>query len=105
WFECQGLLCYAKTERFADGFPQSLGYLHSFFAEKGALQNLHFATRPFPLPEQFWSLHDDLLRLLKKPMSRELEAEVENTLNRFRAAFFSPGVQSPEEIRAEFSEV
>ena len=41
----------------------------------------------------------------KKPMSPELEAEVESTLNRFRATFFSPGVQSPEGIRAELSEV
>jgi hypothetical protein len=38
-------------------------------------------------------------------MSPELEAEVESTLNRFRATFFSPGVQSPEGIRAELSEV
>ena len=66
---------------------------------------LGYEPRAFPLPEQFWSLHDDLLRLLKKPMSPELEAEVESTLNRFRATFFSPGVQTPEEIRAELSEV
>ena len=66
---------------------------------------LGYEPRAFPLPAQFWSLHDDLLRLLKKPMSPELEAEVESTLNRFRATFFSPGVQSPEEIRSELSEV
>ena len=66
---------------------------------------LGYEPRAFPLPEQFWSLHDDLLRLLKKPLSPELEAEVESTLNRFRATFFSPGSQSPEEIRAELSEV
>ena len=68
-------------------------------------RSLGYEPRAFPLPEQFWSLHDDLLRLLKKPMSPELEAEVESTLNRFRATFFSPGVQTPEEIRAELSEV
>ena len=65
---------------------------------------LGYQPRAFPLPERYWSLHDDLLRLLKKPMSPELESDVESTLNRFRATFFSPGVQSPEEIRSELSE-
>ena len=34
-----------------------------------------------------------------------MPGKVESTLNRFRATFFSPGVQTPEEIRAELSEV
>ena len=66
---------------------------------------LGYEPRAFPLPERYWTLHDDLLRLLKMPLSPELEAEVESTLNRFRATFFSPGIQSPEEIRSELSEV
>ena len=65
---------------------------------------LGYEPRAFPLPERYWSLHDDLLRLLKMPLSSELESKTEEMLNRFRATFFSPGIQSPDEIRAEFSE-
>ena len=65
---------------------------------------LGYEPKAFPLPERYWSLHDDLLRLLKKPMSPELESDVESTLNRFRATFFSPGAQSTDEIRSELSE-
>ena len=65
---------------------------------------LGYEPRAFPLPERYWSLHDDLLRLLKMPLSPDLEQKAEDTLNRFRTTFFSPGVQSPDEIRAELTE-